>query len=362
MIGTIYFTADGNFSFPAISGGGVLPVPQLDIFDLMSGQVTGSTAQLFGTRFHRACTVGYNFTFNDDATITVTRLGQSNTAAADLAGISCNSIVGMEAVTTIVPKIRFAPNIAPTSVTVTCPNGASKIAATLSEANALCAAPLLLTISPANGAIAVSVDTASIEVTTDSTLDLSSLTATNITLKAGTIDVVGTVSAIGTKAFKFSVADKLNYAQPYTFTATVKDKLGKPLAVNGIFTTASVSCVSPQVPNSTGNACAVSQELACSISKHQYGDIAYPTEYNGAFQIPLAKQKLITTTLRGIAIKDDYPYRDGLLTPPKDSACIDKILYMHNIFKETLDRIKSDGADQVYFYNFATWNIFQNTS
>lgn len=113
IIATIYFTNDGSYSFPAPVGGSVLPVPQLDLFDLMDGQVTGSTAQIFGTRFHRACHVGYNFTFNNDATITVARLGESNTAVADSAGISCSSIVGMEAATIIVPKIRFNTNSAP---------------------------------------------------------------------------------------------------------------------------------------------------------------------------------------------------------------------------------------------------------
>jgi hypothetical protein len=107
MIATIYFTNDGNFSFPAPAGGGVLPVPQLDVFDLMAGQVTGSTAKIAGTRFHRVCNVTYDFTFNANATITVTRTGQSNTAAADSARLSCSAIVGNEPTTLTVPKVRF---------------------------------------------------------------------------------------------------------------------------------------------------------------------------------------------------------------------------------------------------------------
>jgi pimeloyl-ACP methyl ester carboxylesterase len=113
MIAAIFFTNDGSYSFPAPAGGGVLPVPQLDLFDLMHGDVTGSTAQMDGTRFHRECNVGYDFTFNNDATITVTRIGVSNTPAADSAHISCSSIVDMEPATIIVPKIRFNPNTAP---------------------------------------------------------------------------------------------------------------------------------------------------------------------------------------------------------------------------------------------------------
>ncbi len=107
MIATIYFNADGSFSFPATSGGGVLPVPQLDLFDLMNGQVSGSTVRMSGTRFHRTCNVVYDFTFNTNATITVTRISVGNAAAATTAGISCSAIVGAEASTLTVPKIRF---------------------------------------------------------------------------------------------------------------------------------------------------------------------------------------------------------------------------------------------------------------
>ena len=107
MIATIYFNRDGNFSFSATTGAGVLQVPQLDIFDLMDGQVAGSNAKIVGTRFHRACLVSYDFTFNGDSTISVRRTGVSNTAAADAAGISCSAIVGVEASTRIVPRIRF---------------------------------------------------------------------------------------------------------------------------------------------------------------------------------------------------------------------------------------------------------------
>ena len=107
MIAVIYFTKSGSFSFPAAVGGGTLTVPQLGLFDLMSGQVTGPTATLAGTRFHGACNVIYKFTFNTDTTITVTRTGVSNTPAAVTAGISCSAIVGVEPTTLIVPKLRF---------------------------------------------------------------------------------------------------------------------------------------------------------------------------------------------------------------------------------------------------------------
>ena len=107
MIATIYFNKDGNFTFYTPDGKAMLPVPQLDIFDLLSGPVTGRTAKISGTRFHRACNVNYEFTFNSDASITVTRTAVSNSAAANAAGISCSTTIGGEPITLTVPIIRF---------------------------------------------------------------------------------------------------------------------------------------------------------------------------------------------------------------------------------------------------------------
>lgn len=148
------------------------------------------------------------------------------------------------------------PTPPPATQTVTCPNGTSKTAATLDLATALCAAPALVSVSPANANTAVSVDAfVSVDVVTDSTLDATSITATNVTLKAGTTAVAGAASAVSTKSFKFVPTAKLNYAQAYAFSATVKDTLGKVLTLSSTFTTAAVSCTSPQVPATDGQSC-----------------------------------------------------------------------------------------------------------
>lgn len=148
------------------------------------------------------------------------------------------------------------PTPTPTTVTVTCPNGSTQTAATTDLANAACPAPALVSVSPANGSAAVSVDAfASVDVVTDSTLDASSITSTNVTLKAGSNAIAGTASAVGTKSLKFAPAAKLNYAQAYSFSATVKDTLGKALTVSSTFTTAAIACTAPQVPAADGQSC-----------------------------------------------------------------------------------------------------------
>ena len=159
---------------------------------------------------------------------------------------------------------------APTTVTVTCPNGSSQTAATADLAKAQCAAPVMLSILPVNGTTAVHVDTfVSLDVTTDSTLDASSIATANVTLKAGLNAIAGTASAVGTKAFKFTPSGKLNYGQAYTFSASVKDSLGRTLLVNSTFTTASISCVSPQIPNNAGDACIAPVTIACPNGSSQ---------------------------------------------------------------------------------------------
>jgi hypothetical protein len=99
----------------------------------------------------------------------------------------------------------------------------------------------------------VSADTlSSIDVTTDSSLDATSITNANVTLSAGTTSVAGVASAVGTKGFKFVPTSKLGYGQAYSFSATVKDTLGKPLTVTSTFTTMVVTCVAPAMANSLG--------------------------------------------------------------------------------------------------------------
>lgn len=147
----------------------------------------------------------------------------------------------------------------PASVTVTCPNGTTQTAATTELANTACPLPALLSVAPANLSITSSPDSlmgTGIVVATDSVLDPASLTTANVTLKVGSLTTVaGTVTATDTKGFKFVPTAKLNYGQAYDFVATVKDMVGKILTVNSTFTTAYVTCIPPQVPNSTGTAC-----------------------------------------------------------------------------------------------------------
>ncbi len=155
----------------------------------------------------------------------------------------------------------------PTTVTqtVTCPDGTSQSATAATAALAIDAATAAcpginvakVTVTPADKATGVSPDTIAtngIVVATSSTLATPAIS--DITLKAGTTSVPVTVTmTVGGKGFKFTPVAKLLYAQVHSGIVNLTDTLGKKLAVPFSFTTASVSCTSPLVPDSAGTTC-----------------------------------------------------------------------------------------------------------
>lgn len=144
----------------------------------------------------------------------------------------------------------------PTTVTVTCPDDSKQTASTLDLATSACPAPTLVSITPANNATGVapeSIATTGIVIATSSALTTPA--SGDVTLTAGGVTVPATVAMVGTKGFKIVPSAKLLYAQAYTVLANVKDRLGKNLSVSGTFTTASVSCTAPLVPDSAGTSC-----------------------------------------------------------------------------------------------------------
>src|SRR5674476_1190079 len=64
-------------------------VPEADTFDLLQGQIAGSSATLIGTRFFRACTLSYALTFNSDSTLTVHLNSVSNSPGVSVADVDC---------------------------------------------------------------------------------------------------------------------------------------------------------------------------------------------------------------------------------------------------------------------------------
>lgn len=181
------------------------------------------------------------------------------------------------------------PTPTPTTVTITCPDGASKTAATLDQANALCPAPQLVSVTPANGVTTVSPDTfTGVTAITDSLLDPTTLTAT---FKAGNNALMGNSSLLADKKgikFDLVLPTKLSYSQPYTFSATVKDTLGRTLTVTSTFTTTHTACTAPAVWD--GSACTVPPPVCVAPAVLDGMKCVVPlaiTEYSQGLTTPL---------------------------------------------------------------------------
>jgi hypothetical protein len=84
LIGTIYWVYTDN-SLTV----GSRAVSQVDTFDLLHGQIVGSSATMTGTRFFRGCSPSYDFTFNSDSSLTVRFNSISNSPGISAAEVDC---------------------------------------------------------------------------------------------------------------------------------------------------------------------------------------------------------------------------------------------------------------------------------
>ena len=84
LIGTIYWVYKAN-SVQA----GTRTVAEADAFDLFNGPLVGTSATMTGTRFFRACTLAYDFTFNSDSSLTVRLNNVSNTTGVSKTDVDC---------------------------------------------------------------------------------------------------------------------------------------------------------------------------------------------------------------------------------------------------------------------------------
>jgi hypothetical protein len=97
------------------------------------------------------------------------------------------------------------------------------------------------------------------------------------------------------------------------------------------------------------------EQIACSnsVPSHIYGDITYPSSYNGNFPIPKPNQTLPANVIRSVGFKDYWP---GFAGTPVNSPCKNTILYARNTYIETLNRLQLLGANQVWIYNYGAWD------
>jgi hypothetical protein len=100
LIGSIYWVYSGN-----IEQVGSRSIPEADTFDLFSGPIVGSSATVSGTRFYRACKLGYDFSFNSDSSLTVRLNSVSNSPGVNPAEVNCTARFNPVGSTWTIPRI-----------------------------------------------------------------------------------------------------------------------------------------------------------------------------------------------------------------------------------------------------------------
>ena len=99
-------------------------------------------------------------------------------------------------------------------------------------------------------------------------------------------------------------------------------------------------------------------DVKCSIQVEQYGDILIPSVYLGAFPNPIPTQRVPSNVIKSIAFIDDPILWGGTYDIPAGNECKDQRLYSYNLIKQTLKRIKADGAERIHIYNSCRWDDF----
>ena len=96
----------------------------------------------------------------------------------------------------------------------------------------------------------------------------------------------------------------------------------------------------------------------CSVPSYKYGEVQFPIEYLNTTTLTTnnSTQRLPNSVNRALATKDDWPSRGGPWAFKPDSGCNNQSTYAYNLWKETLTRIASAGADRVYIYNRGDWD------
>lgn len=108
--------------------------------------------------------------------------------------------------------------------------------------------------------------------------------------------------------------------------------------------------------------------IVCAVPSRSYGEVQYPSNYNGNFPIPNANARLPTNVVRSMALIDATPLGDGPFRAPTD-LCKDEHTYALNLWKESLNRLQLNGSNRVVIYGWAgyddltksTWSLNKST-
>jgi hypothetical protein len=97
------------------------------------------------------------------------------------------------------------------------------------------------------------------------------------------------------------------------------------------------------------------EPIICSVPAKLYGEVTYPSNYNGNFPIPKANSRLPSTVVRSMALLDATPLGAGPFRSPSD-PCKDEHTYALNLWKESLTRLQLNNSNRVLIYGWAGYD------
>lgn len=87
-------------------------------------------------------------------------------------------------------------------------------------------------------------------------------------------------------------------------------------------------------------------------------NLVIPASYAGVFSIPTPSQKLPANVIRGIGLKDYYPFDPTGKIGACNNANLVGTSEAHAAYTSTLDRLKADGVQVVWVYNYGVFDDF----
>ena len=100
LIGTIYWVYTENTVQV-----GKRTISEVDTFDLLHGQIIGSSATMNGPVFFRGCLLSYDFTFNSDSSLTVRQNSVGNSPGVGVADVNCAARYNSVGAARTIPRV-----------------------------------------------------------------------------------------------------------------------------------------------------------------------------------------------------------------------------------------------------------------
>lgn len=133
------------------------------------------------------------------------------------------------------------------------------------------------------------------------------------------------------------------------------------IVLGSLLTLASCGGGGGETPSTTVTATSTVTAQSTVVSCANPHKSTYPDSYKGNYTFTPSNNKLDSTMVRAVGLKDYYPGGEGPGGPNLYSNACAQYEYAKMLYRESLDKIKADGADVVWVYNYARWDNVRNS-